>query len=290
MSINKNMNSLRWYMYKTSIGDKDKVSIGKNCRAFGFLDGYFDEVTYENYFEKNDENKANYEKGFIEGVNERLVTEHKVLVDEKKDWVIKLAIYDGKNNIDQRNFSKVFNKLYLDVYYKSKYTNPKNIQKYMYTTEIINGNEEMVQAQCYVFGYLNGYFDEITYDCYLASEENKEIYELGYVEGINDRNYDLKKAKLEKLKWLIKLADYDAKNNIKDRIFSVDAMKLYDIYYEDFKDAQEKEDKSMLMIDPERLYNGYFDEDISNNLSDEEYFRFRHNRSKKYENSRKYFN
>lgn len=290
MSINKNMNSLRWYMYKTSIGDKDKVSIGKNCRAFGFLDGYFDEVTYENYFEKNDENKANYEKGFIEGVNERLVTEPKVLVDEKKDWVIKLAIYDGKNNIDQRNFSKVFNKLYLDVYYKSKYTNPKNIQKYMYTTKIINGNEEMVQAQCYVFGYLNGYFDEITYDCHPASEENKEIYELGYVEGINDRNYDLKKAKLEKLKWLIKLADYDAKNNIKDRIFSVDAMKLYDIYYEDFKDAQETEDKSMLMIDPERLYNGYFDEDISNNLSDEEYFRFRHNRSKKYENSRKYFN
>ena len=52
MSINKNMNSLRWYMYKTSIEDKDKVSIGKNCRAFGFLDGYFDEVTYENYFEK----------------------------------------------------------------------------------------------------------------------------------------------------------------------------------------------------------------------------------------------
>lgn len=289
MTINKSNKSLCRYMYKTNILEKDKVSINKSCKAFGFLDGYFDEITYESNFEQNDENKANYEKGYIEGVNKRLSTDSKVLLEEKKTWVIKLAIYDGENSIEQRNFSRNFKDLYLNNYYKSKYTSPKNIEKYMYTNEVIRGNSEISKEQCYVFGYLNGYFDEITYDSSVLNTEEDYMYDLGYNEGTKQRNLNSKKAKIEKLKWIIKLADYDAKNNIEDRIFSIDAMETYNIHYEDFKDVQEIGDKSLLMLNPEDLYNGNYKEQISEALSDEEYFRFRHKKLSK-QNTRKYFN
>lgn len=68
------------YMYKNRLNELSKDSIARNCKAFGYMYGYLDEEIYSSIFEYNDNNNANYEKGYIEGVNARLKEDSDVLL------------------------------------------------------------------------------------------------------------------------------------------------------------------------------------------------------------------
>lgn len=49
------------YMYKNRLNELSKDSIARNCKAFGYMDGYLDEEIYSSIFEYNDNNNANFE-------------------------------------------------------------------------------------------------------------------------------------------------------------------------------------------------------------------------------------
>lgn len=270
MEIKKSNQALCKYMFKTSIEEKCKETISRNCKAFGYLDGYFDEVTYENNFENSDENRANYEKGYLEGLKERLNEKQEVLEEKKKTWIKKLASYDGQNGIKKRPISSSNKSLYLLNYYKAKCINKEDIKQYLYSTEI---TETPNEEQQYTFGYLDGYFDEMTYNCYLT-EENDRLYSLGYSEGLKDREKAKEIADLNKIKWLVKLAIHDSENNVRDRFLSKEAMEIYIAHYQE----------NNFSIEQENIYNKYYQENNkesaskNNKLSEEEYLRYRHNR------------
>ncbi len=243
------------YMYKNSLNELSKESTARNCKAFGYMDGYLDEEIYSSIFEYNDNNNANYEKGYIEGVNARLKEDSDVLLMQKSEHIIKLAMYDGENGIAPRRISRNYKDMYARNYYKARCANSEMINAYMYETEILDDSEEQV----YTCGYMDGYFDEYVYGDASYSEDLAYLYEIGYHEGELNRNANLARANLEKLKWLVSLSINDSLNGIHNRSLSIDARSVYNSHYQ-FLDDDVMGDEGVL----------------DNKLSDEEYFRFRH--------------
>ena len=105
------------YIYQTSITSDNKETIKRQCFAFGYLDGYFDEVVYEENIEICDIENKYYAKGYQEGVAERLKNNNNILLKvEKTEWVKKLAIYDSMNDINGRKLSSLYKDLYEEIY------------------------------------------------------------------------------------------------------------------------------------------------------------------------------
>ena len=86
-------------------------------------------------------------------------------------------------------------------------------------------------------------------------------------------------VKLEKLRWIIKLADHDSENSILDRLFTKDALEIYKSHYNYFSEEPLK-----VSIDPERQYNGLASESrilYDEGFSLEEYLRCKHKKHQK---------
>lgn len=248
--------SLCRYMYKNSVDEKNKDIMARNCKAFGYMDGYFDEEIYVSNFEGTDDNRANYEKGYIKGVNDRMNTLSDVFNIQKAEHIMKLALYDGENGCGLRKISRNFKDMYVRNYYRARCANMEMVNAYKFETEILDDSMEQV----YTFGYMDGYFDEYVYGSSFDNEDMAYLYEIGYQEGEMNRNANLGMANLEKLKWLVSLSINDSLNDIHDRELSVSARSVYNSHYQ-FSDD----------------FNVVESDNVSiNKLSDEEYFRFRH--------------
>lgn len=271
----KTNKSLCRYMYKTEITNKGREQAARNCKAFGYLDGYFDENIYLDNFEYTDYNNANYEKGYNEGTKERLRINTSDLQIQKTEFIIKLAQFDGQNNIDLRKISNPFREIYLKNYYKSKLTR-ENIDKYIFASGSLSTDDK---EEPYILGYLDGLFNEMTYTGITKTDEENYLYELGFVEGELNSEVNLDKIKLEKLRWIIKLADHDSENGILDRLFTKDALEIYKSHYNYFSEEPLK-----VSIDPERQYNGLASESrilYDEGFSLEEYLRCKHKKHQK---------
>lgn len=117
------------YMYKNRLNELSKDSIARNCKAFGYMDGYLDEEIYSSIFEYNDNNNANYEKGYIEGVNARLKEDSDVFLMQKSEHIIKLAMYDGESGIAPRKISRNYKDIPLRESLIDKETNHLSFSK-----------------------------------------------------------------------------------------------------------------------------------------------------------------
>ena len=105
------------YIYQTSVTSDNKETIKRQCFAFGYLDGYFDEVVYEENIEICDIENKYYNFGFLEGNNDRLRQDNDILLKvEKTQWVKKLALYDSMNGINGRKLSSAYKNLYEEIY------------------------------------------------------------------------------------------------------------------------------------------------------------------------------
>ncbi len=272
----KNKNPLQNFIYKTEIKEKSKQAIARNCKAFGYLDGYFDEEIYIGNFECTEDNNANYERGYTTGTNDRLKETKETLQIEKTELIMKLAQYDGENNIAPRKISKKYKDIYKRNYYKVRCANSEMIDIFMYDDELTENTEEQV----YTFGYMDGYFDECCYAYSLENEELISLYELGYQEGQIQKETNLSLAALAKLKWLVKMAINDSKLGIKNMLLSEAAKEIYENHYE-----EENKITKQIIKNPEQLYNGDYEEEPlykkDEKLSNEEYLEYRRKRHKK---------
>lgn len=113
----------------------------------------------------------------------------------------------------------------------------KCMNNYIYKTSVNVVSSEAIRKHCYVFGYLDGYFDEVIYHNYtLDIEQHFKPYSIGLHKGINDRlrmiegDDSLKEYKEEKVLWLKKLAMHDALNGFTGRKFSARADQIYNIF------------------------------------------------------------
>lgn len=105
------------YIYQTSVTSDNKETIKRQCFAFGYLDGYFDEVVYEENIEICEMENKYYNLGFLEGKNDRLRQDNDILLKlEKATWVKKLALYDSMNGINGRKLSSLYKNLYEEIY------------------------------------------------------------------------------------------------------------------------------------------------------------------------------
>lgn len=114
-----------------------------------------------------------------------------------------------------------------------KIISPRLIHK----THVTEGCKETIKKECYGFGYLDGYFDEVTYESYInSSDTQKNYYNLGYQKGVNDRLHnqdeDIEEYEKTKIAWLIELAKYDNKNGIDNRKISQKYIEIYNYYQE----------------------------------------------------------
>ncbi len=97
--------NVKRYIGKTGVDVKSEAAIKKECFAFGYMDGYFDIETYKPNISNYGVEAMEYEKGYVHGVNDRLI---KVEEDEKdynaerKTWLFELAKYDSTNSIENR--------------------------------------------------------------------------------------------------------------------------------------------------------------------------------------------
>jgi len=102
-------------IHKTHVTDGCKETIKKECFAFGYLDGYFDETTYENCIVTCDAQKNYYNLGFQKGVNDRLHAQDEDLEmyeNTKLAWTLELAKHDYIHEIENRKLSKKYKNLY----------------------------------------------------------------------------------------------------------------------------------------------------------------------------------
>lgn len=275
--MKKSNKSLCKYIYKTSLNEKTKDSIARNCKAFGYLDGYFDEEIYIQNIDYTGENLGNYERGYIIGTNDRLKQKKETLQIEKTELIMKLAQHDGENYIKPRKISNKYKDIYQRNYYKARCANKEMIDIFMYEDELTENTEE----QAYTFGYMDGYFDECCYAYNLENEELTNLYELGCQEGQTQRETNTTLAALAKLKWLVNIAINDSKQERKNILLSDTAKEIYENHYE-----KENKITKQIIQNSEQLYNGdYEDSETSykkdEKLSNEEYLEYRRKRHKK---------
>lgn len=108
--------------------------------------------------------------------------------------------------------------------------------KYIFNTEVTSKDLECTKKQCYSYGYLDGYFDEVVYEENLEMcDIHKKYYNLGYQDGVNDRLNikDMDDYKLCKGNWIKAIADYDDKNNVKIRKLSRNSLGMYNSFREE---------------------------------------------------------
>ena len=148
----KNKNPLQNFIYKTEIKEKSKQAIARNCKAFGYLDGYFDEEIYIGNFEYTEDNNANYERGYTTGTNDRLKETKETLQIETTELIMKLAQYDGENNIAPRKISKKYKDIYKRNYYKVRCANSEMIDIFMYDDELTENRRTSLHI--WIYGWL----------------------------------------------------------------------------------------------------------------------------------------
>lgn len=166
-----------------------------------------------------------------------------------------MAINDGKKSIPERKVSGPYKDLYLYEYYQEMFSTFSSLEKYMYDTEPIKNNEKSLKEQSYVFGYLDGLHNEITYS--QNEDINYNMYELGYETGTNQRKKDDPKQNLNKLKWITFLAINDIKNNIEGRVFNPSTMDIYDTVCEEILIENEQTIQSQNLTEQELMQNHY---------------------------------
>lgn len=106
---------------------------------------------------------------------------------------------------------------------------------YIFNTKVTSKDLECTKKQCYSYGYLDGYFDEVVYEENLEMcDLHKKYYNLGYEDGVNDRLNidDLEKYKISKGTWIKSIASYDGKNNIRVRKLSRNSLGMYSSFRE----------------------------------------------------------
>lgn len=115
----------------------------------------------------------------------------------------------------------------------------KNImEEYMYDTTTSSRQSFNVEEQCYVFGYLDGYFDEKVYFEYILSTINNETCLETYQKGFDKGNFDKKRANIyepkvlknDKIEWIKKLALHDTLNNVEFRNLKENSLNAYNSY------------------------------------------------------------
>lgn len=115
-----------------------------------------------------------------------------------------------------------------------------NMEKYMYHTVSPSYNDSSWSNECYIFGYLDGYFDESVYIEYIVNTTNNgekiQFYKSGFEKGSFDKKRDIiyepKTFKNEKIEWIKKLALNDSLNNIEFRNLKEDTFNVYSRYKE----------------------------------------------------------
>lgn len=128
-------------------------------------------------------------------------------------------------------------------------------ERYMYDVGLRKGSDREKQVFC--FGYMDGYFDERIYFNYLGDGEKiKGLYDDGYLSGINDRVVDEKLVHIRKNCWIIKLAVYDALNDINREGFSFNSFREYSVHYNDIKNGV---DDKISLDDAARVADEYWD-------------------------------
>lgn len=126
-------------------------------------------------------------------------------------------------------------------------------EKYMYDVGLRGTSDR--EKQVFYFGYMDGYFEESLYFNYLGDDEKiRSFYDDGYVSGINDRVIDEKLVHIRKNCWIIKLAVYDALNDINRVGFSLDSFREYSLHYNDIKDGA---DDKISLDDAARFVDEY---------------------------------
>lgn len=212
------------YIYKTSIDRKGEIGIKNQCYAFGFLDGFLDEITYrDNIKEECDKTRFNYDKGYLEGTKERLDLEPNEVIKIKDDWVKSLGIYDAENFIDSRVIGAKYKDMYNSYYKETKNRIESNVRKYAFCS-LVNNNQLLVK--CYSLGYIDGFFEEQVF-FNLIPDKGLEVYKKGLIDGKILREEDEDFAKYQKDIWLVKLAKSDVLNGVTGRVLSESAKEKY---------------------------------------------------------------
>lgn len=108
------------YMFDNKLKDNPKAR-EKQILAFGYLDGFLEENLYKQYIDNEDKN---YYLGYKEGVLKR--EEVGNINSYKDEWIIKLASYDAKHNIEREGFSSLAEKVY-NLYYSDAIYNEEDL-------------------------------------------------------------------------------------------------------------------------------------------------------------------
>lgn len=108
----------------------------------------------------------------------------------------------------------------------------QKMEKYMYENSIPSYDTSNWQEQCYIFGYLDGYFNENLYKTYITNDQKNQEkinhYQTGYNAGTKDRDkQETNTVNKEKQEWLKRIALFDFLNQEPIRNLKKDSLKIY---------------------------------------------------------------
>lgn len=115
----------------------------------------------------------------------------------------------------------------------------KFLEKCIFKTTVGSLHDINRNDNCYMFGYIDGYFGENIYGSFIDNIDECMPYNDGLEDGIKDKNRvvekDLITYKTTKLRWIEQLALHDLLNGERERPFKTDednsrSYKLFQIY------------------------------------------------------------
>lgn len=97
---------------------------------------------------------------------------------------------------------------------------------YIYRRSVNSSSTSDRDTNCYILGYIDGYFDENIYKTFLEKDSDYDSYSKGESDGIKDREREIEKDlsgyKKEKVEWIEKLAIHDMLNKEINRDFKTE--------------------------------------------------------------------